>query len=64
MKKFKLYKNVLVLSSVLFLGACASDEPLTESILDTTVPVKSPLDNWIDTNFLTPYNINVQYKWD
>ncbi|MEZ7516575.1 zinc-binding metallopeptidase [Flavobacterium frigidarium] len=64
MKKFKLYKNVLVLSSVLFLGACASDEPLTESILDTTVPVKSSLDNWIDTNFLTPYNINVQYKWD
>ena len=64
MKKFKLYKNVLVLSSVIFLGACASDEPLTESILDTTVPVKSSLDNWIDTNFLTPYNINVQYKWD
>lgn len=64
MKKFKLYKNVLVLSSVLFLGACASDEPLTESILDTTVPVKSSLDNWIDTNFLTPYNINVQYKWN
>ena len=64
MKKFKLYKNVLVLSSALFLGACASDEPLTESILDTTVPVKSPLDNWIDTNFLTPYDINVQYKWD
>ena len=64
MTKYKLYKNLLVLSSVLLLGACANDEPLKESILDTTPAVNSPLDNWIDTNFLTPYNINVQYKWD
>jgi substrate import-associated zinc metallohydrolase lipoprotein len=53
-----------VLSSVIFLGACANDEPLKDSILDVSTPSKTALDSWIDTNYLIPYNINVQYKWN
>jgi substrate import-associated zinc metallohydrolase lipoprotein len=52
-----------VLSSVIFLGACANDEP-KDSILDVSTPSKTALDSWIDTNYLIPYNINVQYKWN
>jgi substrate import-associated zinc metallohydrolase lipoprotein len=64
MKKLNFYKKIVVLSSVIFLGACASDEPLTDSILDVSTPSKTALDNWIDTNYLIPYNINIQYKWN
>lgn len=64
MKKLNFYKKVIALSSVLLLGACASDEPLTDSILDVSIPSKTALDTWIDTNLLDPYNINVQYKWN
>lgn len=64
MKKLNFYKKIVVLSSVIFLGACANDEPLKDSILDVSTPSKTALDNWIDTNYLIPYNINVQYKWN
>jgi substrate import-associated zinc metallohydrolase lipoprotein len=64
MKKLNIYKKIVVLSTALFLGACAGDEPLTESILDVSTPSKTELDNWIDTNYLNPYNINIQYKWN
>jgi hypothetical protein len=52
-----------VLSSVIFLGL-VNDEPLKDSILDVSTPSKTALDSWIDTNYLIPYNINVQYKWN
>jgi substrate import-associated zinc metallohydrolase lipoprotein len=64
MKKLNLYKKIVVLSTALFLGACAGDEPLTESILDVSTPSKTELDNWIDINYLNPYNINIRYKWN
>ncbi|MGO4818062.1 zinc-binding metallopeptidase [Flavobacterium sp. W22_SRS_FP1] len=64
MKKLNFYKKIVVLSSVLLLGACSGDEPLTDSILDVSTPSKTELDNWIDTNYLNPYNINIQYKWN
>jgi substrate import-associated zinc metallohydrolase lipoprotein len=64
MKKLNLYKKIVVLSTALFLGACAGDEPLTESILDVSTPSKTELDNWIDINYLNTYNINIQYKWN
>lgn len=64
MKKINLYKKIVVLSTAIFLGACTGDEPLKESILDVSIPSKTALDNWIDTNYLNPYNINIQYKWN
>jgi substrate import-associated zinc metallohydrolase lipoprotein len=64
MKKLNIYKKIVVLSTALFLGACAGDEPLTKSILDVSTPSKTELDNWIDINYLNPYNINIRYKWN
>ncbi|MDR7209384.1 putative zinc-binding metallopeptidase [Flavobacterium piscis] len=64
MKTLNLYKKAVVLSLVLFLGGCSSDDSLKESILDVSAPSKTALDNWIDTNYLNPYNINIQYKWN
>ena len=64
MKILNKYKKLALLSAVVLLGSCAGDEPLKESQLDLSTPPKTALDNWIDTNYLLPYNINVQYKWN
>lgn len=64
MKILKKYSGIVLFAVILFLGACAQEEPLTESQLDYSEPEKTELDNWIETNFLDPYNINAQYKWN
>ncbi|GGF15628.1 zinc-binding metallopeptidase [Flavobacterium limi] len=64
MKIVEKYRIIVLLAGVLFFGACAQEEPLTESQLDYTVPEKTALDNWIEANYLDPYNINAQYKWN
>ena len=64
MKTLNKYKKLALLSAVVLLGSCAGDEPLKDSQLDLSTPPKTALDNWIDTNYLLPYNINVQYKWN
>ncbi|MHC0441807.1 substrate import-associated zinc metallohydrolase lipoprotein [Flavobacterium sp. 3-210] len=59
------YNKIAVLAIVsMTLISCGNDEMPGESQLDYTQPVKTTLDNWITTNYLNPYNINVQYKWN
>lgn len=59
------YNKIAVLSLVFVLSfSCAHEDQPTESQLDYTQPTKTALDNWIDTNYYSPYNINVQYKWN
>ena len=59
----KLFKIVtLLLISVLI--SCSSDDKLTTSQLPDTNPENSELDNWIDANYVDPYNIAVYYNWN
>ncbi|MCD0465346.1 putative zinc-binding metallopeptidase [Flavobacterium sp. ENC] len=64
MKILKKYKAIMAVAGVLTFTACAHEDQPTESQLDFSVPVKTPLDNWISANFLNPYNISAQYKWN
>ena len=64
MMHIKSYKAFLISCVLIVLSACAKDEVLKESQLDLTNPPQSALDNWIATNYVDPYNIRVQYKWD
>ena len=63
MKIFKTYKAV-VIAGAMFLASCAHEDQPKESQLDFTTPAKTELDNWIGTNFLNPFNINVYYEWN
>lgn len=63
MKIFKTYKTAVV-AGVLLLASCAHEDQPKESQFDFSVPVKTELEKWIGTNFLTPYNINVYYEWN
>lgn len=57
------YGFSLIVSSLL-LAACGSDDDLSSgSNLDTTSAAFNALDTWIDENFITPYNIEVIYRW-
>ena len=56
----------ITLITVLFsLWGCNKEDSLSsKSVLDTNTPELSNLDSWIRDNFITPYNIDVEYKWD
>jgi substrate import-associated zinc metallohydrolase lipoprotein len=64
MKILKQYKRILFVAGILSFAACANDDQLGESQLDYSQPEKTELDNWIATNYLNPYNINAQYRWN
>lgn len=64
MKILKHYRTLLFVAGILTFAACANDDQLGESQLDYTQPEKTALDNWIATNYLNPYNINAQYRWN
>lgn len=56
---------------VLFLGlnlvtACTEKEDLSTDLINLGGDswVKGPVDNWLDQNFVTPYNIEVKYRFD
>jgi substrate import-associated zinc metallohydrolase lipoprotein len=57
------YGFSLIVSGLL-LAACGSDDDLSSgSNLDTTPAEFNALDTWIDENYVTPYNIEVIYRW-
>lgn len=64
MKLFKYNKIATMAMVSIAMFSCAHEDQPGESQLDFTQPEKTALDNWITTNYLTPYNINVQYKWN
>jgi substrate import-associated zinc metallohydrolase lipoprotein len=64
MKILKQYKAIALVAGVLSFASCAHEATVGESQLDYTQAKKTALDNWIDTNYLNPYNINAQYKWN
>lgn len=64
MKLFKYNKIAMVAMVSIAMLSCAHEDQPGESQLDFTQPTKTALDNWITTNYLSPYNINVQYKWN
>lgn len=64
MKIIKYIKSVILFLALITLASCSSDDQVGESQLNYNQPTKTALDNWIGINYLNPYNINVQYKWN
>jgi substrate import-associated zinc metallohydrolase lipoprotein len=63
----KIYKNGLVaLIAVAMLASCKKEGTLNANldILDKNVIEKTAVDDWLDQNYLNPYNIEVKYKFD
>lgn len=58
-------KILILFAAVLSLTAsCGSDDVSFNSIFDTTPPPRTEFDNWLMTNYTTPYNIQFNYLYN
>lgn len=63
-------KNLIVIVVALlitgYFTGCKKKEDLNTPLvgLGGDTWVKGPLDDWISTNYTTPYNMEIKYKWD
>jgi substrate import-associated zinc metallohydrolase lipoprotein len=65
MKIVNQYKKIVLIAGVvLFFSSCGQEDQPKESQLNFNQPVQTDLDKWITTNYLNPYNIYAQYKWN
>ena len=71
MKEMKKIISLLaVVALVAAFSSCRSEDDLTESIFDTTIPAvdknkaTAPFDQWLYDNFVVPYNVEVQYHFN
>ncbi|EOR95475.1 hypothetical protein ADIARSV_1294 [Arcticibacter svalbardensis MN12-7] len=64
MKKKQLY--IILLAFIASFASCTKEEDLTGDIvgLGGETWVKGPLDDWLSTNYVQPYNIDVKYRFD
>lgn len=65
MKK-KLLNLTIVALATIFIAGCSKKDDLSADIvgLGGDTWAKGPIDEWISTNYTTPFNIEVKYKWD
>lgn len=54
----------LFVVATFMLTACESEPTLKESQIDISTPILNDLDIWLRQNFVKPYNVDIQYKWD
>lgn len=68
MKKLTYFMSLAAL--MLTFNSCGSDDDFTESIFRTDIPVvdpakaTAPFDQWLYDNFLKPYNVEIQYRFN
>lgn len=63
MKKY--IKITLVCFTTVFFMSCSDgSDSVGASQIDTSTPILNRLDVWLRNNFVSPYNIEVLYKWD
>lgn len=49
---------------LLGLVSCSEDDLSDESVINSMERERTPFDDWLDANFLNPYNINFKYLYD
>ncbi len=51
-------------SLLLGLSSCSDDDLSDDSVINTLPRERTPFDDWLDANFLEPYNIDFKYLYD
>lgn len=60
----KIWKYTALSLGLVGLASCASDEPNPNQMVTavSSTATQTDFDKWLEVNFLTPYNINIQYR--
>ena len=61
MKKNIIYSLLLVGAAFSF-AACSDDDIESTSIITADAVEQTPLDKWLEVNYLQPYNIEIKYR--
>jgi substrate import-associated zinc metallohydrolase lipoprotein len=61
---YKFLSILFLCTIIITLTNCENEPSLEESQIDTSTPILNELDIWLRQNFVNPYNIDIQYKWD
>src|SRR5690606_35712256 len=58
--------GLFALFALMILTSCEKEETLNANldVIDERIIAKTAIDEWLDDNFLTPYNIETKYKFD
>ncbi|WP_178989908.1 substrate import-associated zinc metallohydrolase lipoprotein [Winogradskyella schleiferi] len=62
--RFKILPLVFLTVFITLLGCDGSEDNVSGSQIDTSTPILNELDIWLRSNFVAPYNIDIQYQWD
>lgn len=54
----------MIAGAVLSFSACSDDDISSQSIITADKIDRTPLDNWLEVNFLQPYNIDIKYRYE
>lgn len=63
MKKYILGLSLLTLVSA-GLTSCSDDDLSDQSVITDSKTTENDFDKWLYTNFVTPFNIEIQYRYD
>ncbi len=63
MKKYFII-TLFFITTIYFMSCSDSSNSVGESQIDTTPPMQNDLDVWLRNSFVSPYNIEILYKWD
>lgn len=63
MKLIKILSLLFCLSGM-FISCSDDDVDTSNSIFDTNPPVRNEFDQWIVKNYITPYNIDLKYRFE
>lgn len=63
MKRHILYSFVLAGAAFAF-AACSDDDLSSQTIITADQMEQTPLDKWLEVNYLQPYNIEMKYRYE
>lgn len=64
MKKNIIFSLLLMGTALLVTTSCSEDDLSDQSVIKTSTQQRTDLDNWLEVNYLRPYNIQVKYRYE
>lgn len=64
MKRNIIYLSLLLAGALMTFASCSEDDLSSESVIVADKVEKTPLDYWLDVNYVQPFNILVKYRYE